>query len=65
MRVLTLLDIMMVSRDLLWELKATLRVVAWTIMRRAWRTEERRPLRKTTTTIKPKNTVVQDREVDQ
>ena len=48
--VLTLLDIMMVSRDLLWELKATLRVVAWTIMRRAWRTEERRPLRKTSTT---------------
>lgn len=36
----TLLDIMMVSRDLLWELKATFRVVAWTMMRMAWRTKE-------------------------
>ena len=45
-----MLDIMMVSSDLLCELNATLSVEAWTMMRRAWRTEERRPLRKTSTT---------------
>lgn len=45
--VLTLFDIMMVSRDLLCELKATLRVEAWTMMRMAWRTDEQ-PFRKTT-----------------
>lgn len=39
-RALTLLDIMMVSRDLLCELKATLRVDAWIMMRMAWQTEE-------------------------
>jgi len=33
---------MMVSSDLLWELKATLRVVAWTIIRIACRTADNR-----------------------
>lgn len=44
---LTLLDIIMVSRDLLCELKATLRVDAWIMMRMEWKTEEQ-PLRKIT-----------------
>lgn len=44
---LTLLDIMMVSRDLLCELKATLRVDAWIMMRMVWKTEQQ-PLRKIT-----------------
>lgn len=44
---LTLLDIMMVSRDLLCELKATLRVDAWIMMRMVWKTEEQ-PFRKIT-----------------
>ena len=47
---LTLLDIMMVSRDLLCELKATLRVEAWTMMRMEWRTEEEM-LRKTASSL--------------
>lgn len=38
---------MMVSRDLLCELKATLRVDAWIMMRMVWKTEEQ-PLRKIT-----------------
>lgn len=37
--ILTLLDIIMVSRDLLCELKATFSVEAWTMMRMACRTE--------------------------
>lgn len=38
-KILTLFDIIMVSRDLLWELKATFSVEAWTMMRMACRTE--------------------------
>lgn len=38
---------MMVSRDLLCELKATLRVDAWIMMRMVWKTGEQ-PLRKIT-----------------
>lgn len=37
----------MVSRDLLCELKATLRVDAWIMMRMAWKTDQQ-PFRKTT-----------------
>lgn len=40
LHLLTLLDIMIVSSDLLWELKATLRVVACTIIRMACKTED-------------------------
>jgi len=36
---LTLLDIIIVRRDLLCELKATFKVEAWTMMRMACRTE--------------------------
>lgn len=52
---LTLLDIMMVSRDLLCELKATLRVDAWIMMRMVWKTEQQ-PVRKITETILTVNT---------
>lgn len=58
---LTLFDIMMVSRDLLWELKATFRVVAWTMMRMAWRTRHKHAEEKNTLRATAKKSIHSDR----